>query len=291
MEAPTLPVDGDNAMRRLLVSLALVACLPVLVYTRLTRDVFLDGQTVAPKSVDYIHFPHPFSKRSQLTCSLEAPFFTLDHQACENARPQAVLTDDGYIGIINTISAANLSRVSTSRRHLAIVLFHGGPTCKHSRAVLPTWVKLTRRMRASCLLAVDAAVDSMMNYNLMVVGFPTIMRASPETSATYRGDRSLQDLIAWAVKVGANAPMPAENIDHLNSDLERYELSLADIRDEHFDVLDIREEAAKQIGINWTLIAANIVTFLYFAWKLRTAHRAFSFIRKLCATRREQTQQ
>ncbi|PXF48243.1 hypothetical protein BWQ96_01932 [Gracilariopsis chorda] len=261
-----------------------VASFFALANARLTHNGFNHGHTVAPKGTDFILFSNASTKHASkekahppyITPSSDSPFFTLHHEGCIHARPQALLTDEGFVGILNTVSAANLSKLSSLSDHVTLVLFHGGPSCKYSRAILPTWVNLTRYMRASCLLALDAATDSMMNYNLMVLGFPTLMRVSPESGPNYHGDRSLSDLIAWAVKSGGIAPMDVESIDDLLGDLHRYNLKFNQVVDGSIDVLDIRESKLASPPVNWTLIGANFVTVIYFAFQLNRAHRAFA---------------
>lgn len=270
----------------IVVLVLVVAAASTLVNARLTHNGFDHGQTVAPNGADFILFPKQRSNLRNVTPSPDAPFFTLHHQGCVHARPQAILTDDGIVGILNTVSAANLSKLPSLSHHVTLVLFHGGPTCKYSRAVLPTWLKLTRYMRATCLLALDAATDSMMNYNLMVLGFPTLMRVSPESGANYHGDRSLSDLIAWAVDAADIAPMDVESIDDLLGDMYRYSLKFNQVVDGSIDVLDIRESKLSQPPINWTLIGANVVTVIYFAFQLNKAHQAFASFRNR-NTRRE----
>lgn len=95
-------------------------------------------------------------------------------------------------------------------------------------------------------MAIDAKKDYVLNYNLMVLGFPTIMRLwAVKPNETFRRNRTEAELVSWVERVTGISPMEM------------------DVRDEDWlgepqGTLDMTlvEE------VNWTLVAANAVTAL-----------------------------
>ena len=106
-----------------------------------------------------------------------------------------------------------------------------------------------------------------MNYNMMVLGFPTVLRVVNEwPNENFRGNRTVDDMVKWAVWVGAMAPLDVDGIDSYESDLQRFEVS-----GEEVEVLDLDDE--RHTGINWTLWGANFVSICNVLWIIVRATR------------------
>lgn len=172
-------------------------------------------------------------------------------------------------------------------RDATFVLFHGGVQCEWSRKFWRVWIEATRRLRGSCLVAIDGAKDSMMNYNLMVLGFPTVVRVrKDESRETFRGNRTVDDLVAWIVNAGGIAPLGS--LGHRVSDDVRWlaiDTRLDNQGSWKGDVLDIRERAVRESEqFNWPLLGANLVCFLHILWGIFSLARS---IRKRQGRRRD----
>lgn len=114
------------------------------------------------------------------------------------------------------------------------------------------------------MVAMDASADSMMNYNLMVLGFPTIIRMRGDRgSDSFSGNRTVNDLVRWAARVGGGAPMDdVEGV--VGVDLDRKILEIRDGTKVDTLHLGVGEE-----GVDWALVAANVVTvgnLVYGVW-------------------------
>lgn len=266
---------------------------------RLTDNGLPDGQTVAPRGVDHLHFTlsrtvsqrrrkkggkanaRRHRRRFRHSLAVDSPFYTLRDSSCAHASYMAVYDDEGLAGIVRTLPARMLTSVrggnsgllsssnSLTSRDPTFVLFHGGVHCEWSRKFWRVWIEATRRLRGSCLVAIDGATDSMMNYNLMVLGFPTVVRVrTDESRETFRGNRTVEDLIAWVVSAGGIAPLGA--IGHRVADDIRWLALESHVDDEGVwqgDVLDIRQETVRNSEqFNWPLLGANLVCFAHVIW-------------------------
>lgn len=95
----------------------------------------------------------------------------------------------------------------------------------------------------------------MLNYNLMVLGFPTILRVRADASAeTFRGNRTEQDIVNWIGQVTGVAPMDHNVHDEDWLGVPTGSLHVGD---------DVAEDQ-----VNWPLLAANFVTLCNVAWLL-----------------------
>lgn len=270
--------------RRTLFAVTLLAILQA-VEARLTRNGLPGGQTVAPTGRDFLLnaplrlYSTPPKKaillpwmrrRKYVTPSTDHPFLTLRDAGCASATPLAIRDDEGWIGVVRSVSAAQLSEMMTRSgqsgsggREITIILFHGGVECEWSREFWGVWTEFSRRMRRVCVVAIDGANDSMMNYNLMVLGFPTVMRVSGERSSdTFRGNRTIEELLEWVVEVGGGPPMDTEGWDGIEGDFKWLEVEKAEIG-RSVKVLDVGENAAMETKkTNWALVGANVVSVM-----------------------------
>lgn len=124
-----------------------------------------------------------------------------------------------------------------------IVLFHGGSSCEWSRQILPIWAQVEQRMMPICMVAVDGRTYSLVNYNLIVLGFPTILRVQSEQKAeVYRGPRDVNRLTEWVVDVTG---VPPEQWQHAEQTAPP-----------HVTWTDAAEEW------DWVLLGANFVCAL-----------------------------
>lgn len=290
------------------VFLVVVACLTSAGTCTLTNKGLPHGQTIAPRGVDYLHYTlyrprivrrkkkggKSVSPRRRLrsppgfTLSTSSPAYTLRDSSCLHASPLAVRNDDGWVGIIHAVSGAQLTKARQMAgatrmggRESLFVLFHGGRRCEWSRKFWPVWAVVARRVRANCLVAIDAAQDSMMNYNLMVLGFPTVMRVgADEVGETFRGNRTVEAVVEYIVRNSGMAPLESEG-DGLEDDMKWLDLKKSrDSDDSALDgdvqwdgeVLDVREDKVKEDEqFNWALLGANIVCGAHVvAWVVRS---------------------
>lgn len=229
--------------------LSVLFLLPLLTHSALTHNGLPTGQTVAPPPVTLLTPPstHPNS-----------PFHTLHDHVCAHAPISRVLTELSS-NLTRTVSAAQLSAIIAAAAPPPatplVVLFHGGASCEWSRAIFPLWLRVAKRYRTLCFLALDARSDYVLNYNLMILGFPTVLRLlADKPQEAFRGNRTEPDLVAWVARVTGVAPM-------------RPDVGDEEWLGEEQGVLDMRPTD----NVNWTLVAANIVTALndlYFMWKV-----------------------
>lgn len=266
-------------------------------------------------------------RRLQYTLASSSAFYTLRDHACMSSPISAVRDDNGWLGLIRTITSRDLANArasssssspsspsSTSSANSAssasastsskkkstsssscpggamFVLFHGGSQCEHSRAIWPIWLSVSRRLRGNCIVAINGQEDSMMNYNMMVLGFPTIMKVHSDNNIeTYRGNRSVNEIISWIVNTpGGIAPLGNDyeiynekvlsldgewlgdkgniyewnrraEIEILNKNSQRHHRSISKDR----SVIDLTSEMINlEKGTNWSLWAANFVVFV-----------------------------
>lgn len=231
---------------RLLLLLLLVAAS----HARLTRLPLPTGCTVAPTGRDHVLY-NGASKRA-MTMSETHPFYTLHDGDCPSSF-LAVRDAAGWIGVMRHVTSTQLTSI-IGRDQATIVLFHGGPTCPWSTAIWRLWASLTRALPATCTVVIDARHDSMLNYNLMVLGFPTIMRVSNDKGEVFRGNRTLPNLVSWAVRSGSAAPA-GDLPDTIATDLLRFGLN-------NFDLVDIPQLDLRAVpsSIDWWLMAAHGIT-------------------------------
>lgn len=296
----------------------------------LTRDGLPQGHTIAPRGVDYLHYtlsrttpPRRRKKgkgvgkrprrRLRHTLASTSPFYTLRDSVCSRASVMAVRDDDGWVGVVRTVTARELatargasvsssgggsgtSSSSGGLREPLFVLFHGGEQCEWSRKFWRVWVNATRQLRGNCLVAINGASDSMMNYNLMVMGFPTVMRVRGDDSGeTFRANRTVEDLIAWVVNAGGVAPLGGDvsptgdsscnNEISLNDNRCSNNYGSANLRADTVwisvsrfiapdgawkgDVIDLRDHIIRQTQrFNWPLLGANLVCVSHVVWAI-----------------------
>lgn len=309
----------------------------------LTHNGLPQGQTIAPRGIDYLHYTlsktAPLRRRKKgkgvgkrprrrlrHTLASTSPFYTLRDSACSRASVVAVRDDEGWVGVVRTVTARELavargasvsssggtSSSNSGLREPLFVLFHGGRHCEWSRKFWRVWVNATRQLRGNCLVAINGASDSMMNYNLMVLGFPTVMRVrGDESSETFRANRSVEDLIAWVVNAGGVAPLggdvslsgdASDENETFNNDRCSDEDGSPNLRADSVwisvlhliapdgawkgDVIDLREHIVRQTQrFNWPLLGANLVCAAHIVWGI------VSLIRSVKDKRTEQPEQ
>lgn len=251
-------VSVGFAVEMSLPALLLLLVFPSVVNTLLTLNGAPSGQTVAPTGLDHLQ---------PRVCSPHSPFYTLQDFACSHSglthTVLRVIPPTGPL-LARSVSVSQLSSLFASAGapplggapSPVVVLFHGGPSCEWSRRIWPTWLSAAARHRTLCFVAIDAAADYMLNYNLMVLGFPTIMRVQADRgSETFRGNRTEDELVAWVSAVTDVASMEG-------SVNEREWLGSPAA------TLDVRGEGGTE-GVNWPLVAANVVSacnVLWFIW-------------------------
>lgn len=93
----------------------------------------------------------------------------------------------------------------------------------------------------------------MLNYNMMVLGFPTVLRVRAERKTeVFRGNRSVEALMEWVVGVTGVAPVEGgwEEID---------------VGGKGGGGIDLREV---EVGVDWVLVGANLVAMINVIWVL-----------------------
>lgn len=240
--------------------LLLLLVFPSVVHTLLTLNGGPSGQTVAPTGLDHLQ---------PLLSSAHSPFHTLQDYGCSHPGVThtvlRVILPTGPV-LARSVSVSQLSSLFASAGAPplggapapVVVLFHGGPSCEWSRRVWPTWLAAAARYRTLCFVAIDAAADYMLNYNLMVLGFPTVIRVQADRSSeTFRGNRTEDELVAWVNTVTDVAPMEGsvDEWEWLGSPTAS---------------LDVRGEEGAE-GVNWPLVAANIVSVCNVLWLVSRA--------------------
>lgn len=264
------------------------------VFARLTHNGVPYGQTMAPTGRDYLshrppqqslqpsssrHRPRQKNKQKQknmrssstkphrkICLSSEAPFHTLRNTACLLTlyTPRLISTNLPATPIravtssqLSTIFQAAASPPLGGPSEPVIVLFHGGPSCPWSPSILEAWLHAQQVYRNLCLVSMDAAADSMLNYNLMVLAFPTIMRIRADKPVeTFRANRTSENLIAWIYRVTNIPPMSEYVPEHIFIGLPAATADLVTFSD---------SPHTPQLR-NWPLWGANIVTVLNVIW-------------------------
>lgn len=134
-----------------------------------------------------------------------------------------------------------------------VVLFHGAGSCEWSREFWSVWAEVVQQCSAVCLVAIDARRDSMLNYNMMVLGFPTVLRVRAERKTeVFRGNRSVEALLEWVVGVTGVAPVEGG----------WEETAVSGKRGRGVDLRDVEE------GVDWVLVGANVVAAVNLIWIL-----------------------
>eukprot|EP00177_Eucheuma_denticulatum_P003847 GFKZ01006956.1.p1 GENE.GFKZ01006956.1~~GFKZ01006956.1.p1 ORF type:complete len:276 (+),score=21.37 GFKZ01006956.1:27-830(+) len=207
-----------------LVPLLLAFFLPTPTLSRLIHDPsHPEGQTQRPTGLHHILYPPLKHYLPPSTPSTLHPFHTLHDFPCQHiTRKNLTLPDNTSV---HTRLASN-SQVSTMLHAASnppfsapptpiIILFHGGPSCEWSRQILPIWAQVEQRMMPVCMVAVDGRRYSLVNYNLIVLGFPTILRVQSDRKAeVYRGPRKVDRLTEWVVDAMGVPPDQWQQSEH-----------------------------------------------------------------------------
>lgn len=200
-----------------------------------------------------------------MTRWMTSGFYTLHGSACLGRTQFAKVnsTLEGIVRMVDADGLSNVLRTARIRREHVFVMFHGGEKCKWSEQIWPVWIELVRRMRSACMLTIDGRKQSVHNYNMMVLGFPAIVRVGNERpQATYKGNRSVEEILGWMVRGSGIAPMGInKNEWDMKEDLEWFDIRQKDIK----EVLKIGEFQRNE-GIDWILVAANVVSTGNVGW-------------------------
>lgn len=193
------------------------------------------------------------------------------------------------------------SSVPTGGPDAMFILFHGGPFCEWSRKFFRAWISSSRQLRAHCLVTLDAAADATVNYDLMVLGFPTIVRVRRDDAGpTFRGERKIARIIEWVVNMSGVAPLGSNNsdmpvcnssrsagcdqddgVDRLQEDARWFGVEhLLALDNASFpwkgSVIDLREKTIEQTRpTNWPLVAANFVCVAHVVWWVLRMRKTF----------------
>lgn len=183
-----------------------------------------------------------------------------------------------------------LSSIPVGGPDAMFVLFHGGPFCEWSRAFFQKWVEVSRQLGAHCLVTLNAAADPTVNYDLMVLGFPTIVRVRRDDAGpAFRLDREVSPIVEWVVNMSGVAPLRRNNLNRVgkcdandclsDGGYRNLKEDAAWLNVEHLldsgnssepwkgSVLDLREDVLQQTRpINWPLMGANLVCVAHILW-------------------------
>lgn len=216
------------------------------------------------------------------------------------AREFANVKRDGMAAETASSLTTSLATVLMGGPDAMFVLFHGGPFCEWSRAFFRAWISASRQLRAHCLVTLDAAADTTVNYDLMVLGFPTIVRVRKDDAGpSFRGEREISRVLEWVVNMSGVAPLGSNTSDvpecnnsrslecnqndgvyRLQEDAKWFGVEDLFVLDNTSfpwkgAVIDLREKTIEQTRpINWPLVAANVVCFAHvvgWAFRMRRA--------------------